>query len=471
VPEPAYRKYLAKYAEPEACFAAQLRQRYGAALVVPAYAEHASFVADLEPALNAASERVLLIVVVNATEGSEPAVHAANQQLLEALPAPLLLRQELTAGVGGNATAVLGRAGHYDLLLIDRASPGRRLPLDQGVGLARRIGLDVALALYAGGGLASAWLGCTDGDARLPRDYFQQNALTSPRGAGGVRRVALTVPFLHVPGGHAEVDHATALYELSLRYYTLGLASAGSAYAYESLGSTIVTLAEAYAEVRGFPRRQAGEDFYLLDKLAKVGSVHRPEREPILLRSRTSARVPFGTGARVSEILADDGGLTTYHPRVFELLGLTLTALRRAVVAQREDVVALELSRTLDAGSSGAVASALDELQALEALREMFSASPTPIVRIRRLLTWFDALRTLRFIHLVEARAGLGRRPVLEAVASAGFCRFWRPEMTENSVRIAAFSAEQALPSDVGVENAILNPVNAEPEHNASEQK
>jgi len=470
VPEPAYSKYLAKYAEPEAGFAAQLRQRYGAALVVPAYAEDASFLADLEPALNAARERVLLIVVVNATEGAEPAVHAANQQLLEALPSRLLLRQELTAGAG-NATAVLGRSGHYDLLLIDRASPGRRLPLDQGVGLARRIGLDLALALYARGGLASAWLGCTDGDARLPHDYFQQNAATPPRGAAGVRRVALTLPFLHVPGGQAEVDDATAIYELSLRYYTLGLASAGSPYAYESLGSTIVTLAEAYAEVRGFPRRQAGEDFYLLDKLAKVGSVHRPAREPILLRSRTSARVPFGTGARVSEILADGGGLTTYHPRVFELLGVTLTALRRAVVARREDVVAAELSRSLDAGSSGAVASALDELQAFEALREMFSASPTSIVRIRRLLTWFDALRTLRFIHLVEARAGLSRLPVLAALASAGFCPFWRHEMTENSVRSAAFSAEQALPGDAGVENAVLSLVNAEPEHNASEQK
>jgi hypothetical protein len=460
VPEPAYRKYLAKYAEPEARFAEQLRQAYSAALVVPAHAEDVGFLADLEPALNAARERVLLIVVVNATEAASPDAHAANQRLLDALQPRLPLRQDLDAPTGCAASAVLGRSSRYDLLLIDRASAGRRLPLDQGVGLARRIGMDLALALYAQGGLASAWLGCTDGDARLPSDYFQQNAATPPRGAGGIRRVALTLPFLHVPGGRADVDQATAIYELSLRYYTLGLASAGSPYAYESLGSSIVILAEAYAEVRGFPRRQAGEDFYLLDKLAKVGSVHRPEREPILLRSRTSARVPFGTGARVTEIVADGGALTTYHPRVFELLGLTSQALRRAVVARREDVVTTELLRSLDAGSVGAVGSALEELQTFEALREMFSASPSADVRVRRLLTWFDALRTLRFIHLVETRAGLSRLPVLQALASAPFCDFWRPDMTENSVRSAAFSAEQARPSDIGVESAILASVN-----------
>jgi hypothetical protein len=458
--EPAYRKYLEKYAEPEARLARQLEQAYGAALVVPAYAEDVSLLADLEPALNAAATRVLLIVVVNATEDAEPATHAANQRLLDALRSRSLLQQTLTSPPGCTAAASLGRLGNYDLLVIDRAAPGRWLPSDQGVGLARRIGMDIGLALYAQGRLGSAWLGCTDGDARLPSDYFAQNAATAPRGVGGTRRVALTLPFFHVAGGQADVDQATAIYELSLRYYTLGLASAGSAYAYESLGSSIVTLAEAYAEVRGFPRRQAGEDFYLLDKLAKVGTVHRPEREPILLRSRASSRVPFGTGARVAEIVAEGGGLTTYHPRVFELLGLTHKALTRAVTSQREDAVTIELSRSLDAGSVGAVASALEELQTFEALREMFSASPAPAVRVRRLLTWFDALRTLRFIHLVEARAGLARLPVMDALASAPFCEFWQPGMSENSVRRAAFSAEQARPSDIGVESAIVASVN-----------
>ncbi|MDF3070899.1 MAG: hypothetical protein K0R38_6500, partial [Polyangiaceae bacterium] len=384
-----------------------------------------------------------------------------NERLLQELEGSLLPKQTLERVPSTPAGASLGRLGGYDVLLVDRATEGRRFPDDQGVGLARRIGMDVALALHARGRVVSAWLGCSDGDARLPADYFAQNAATEPRGPHGVRRVGLTLPFWHVPGDSAAVDAATAAYELSLRYYTLGLASAGSPYAYESMGSSMVVRADAYAEVRGFPRRQAGEDFYLLDKLAKVGGIHRPTRAPIELRSRVSARVPFGTGARVGELLDSGEGLTTYHPRVFELLGLTLRALLLAALDRSEAQVTSELSRHLDAGSVGAISSALDDLNAFEALRETFGASPDRVVRKRRLLTWFDALRTLRFVHLVEGHAGLARLPVLEALGAAPFSAFWGPHLNENSGRSAAFSAEQALPSDVGVENAILGSVNA----------
>lgn len=460
--EPAHRKYLEKYAEPEARFAAQIAQAYGSVLVVPLHGEDAAFLQDLEPALHGSAERNLLIAVVNATDGATEATHEANQRLLEQLEARSFPKQELDPVAGSSARATLGRVGSYDVLAVDRTTQGRRFADDQGVGLARRIGMDLALGLYAQGLVASPWLGCTDGDARLPPDYFALNAATEPRGPHGVRRVALTLPFWHVPGESAVVDAATAVYELSLRYYTLGLAWAGSPYAYESMGSSMVVRADAYAEVRGFPRRQAGEDFYLLDKLAKVGGIHRPERPPIELRSRVSARVPFGTGARVGELVESGQGLTTYHPRVFDLLGLTLRALLHAALERSEALVTSELSRALDAGSVGAVSSALDELNAFEALRETFGASPDRVVRKRRLLTWFDALRTLRFVHLVEGHAGLSRLPMLEALREAPFSGSWSPDLNaENSGRNALFSAEQALPSDVGVENAIFGSVNA----------
>ncbi|MDF3071117.1 MAG: hypothetical protein K0R38_6718, partial [Polyangiaceae bacterium] len=68
--EPAQRKYLEKYAEPEARFAAQIEPVYGSALVVPLHGEDPSFLRDLEPALLGAAERCLLIVVVNASDGA-----------------------------------------------------------------------------------------------------------------------------------------------------------------------------------------------------------------------------------------------------------------------------------------------------------------------------------------------------------------------------------------------------------------
>jgi hypothetical protein len=459
--EPTVRKYLERYAEPEARFAAQLEQPYGQTLIVPVHGEDPSFLHDLEPALSRAAERALVVAVVNATDDASDATHAANSHLLETLRGQLLLRQELEPLEGTPAAAELGRRSNHDLLLIDRASPGRRLPPDQGVGLARRIGADVALGLHGLGRLRSPWLACTDADARLPASYFPDIAAVAALAADGVRRVALTWPFLHVPGESAEVDAATADYELSLRYYTLGLASAGSPYAYESLGSTIVVLAQAYADVRGFPRRPAAEDFYLLDKLAKIGAIHRPAAEPVLLRSRLSGRVPFGTGARVSELVRARAGLETYHPRVFELLGVASQALRAAVVARNEARVAEELTLALAPLDVGAVSSALDELHTFEALRDTFDASPNASVRVRRLHTWLDALRTLRFIHLAEERAGLPRLPIREALELAPFCTFAQAKSSETALRSAAFSAEQALPSDIGVESAISSLVNA----------
>jgi hypothetical protein len=379
--------------------------------------------------------------------------------LLE-LSARSLQRQDLEPVSGSAASGYLTRVGAFDLLVIDRATPGRRFPPNEGVGLARRIGNDVALALHQLGGVASPWLASTDADARLPSGYFRLLDELALRAPDGSRRVALTMPFWHVPSGDEAVDRATAIYELSLRYYTLGLAAAGSPYAYESLGSSIVALADGYAEVRGFPRRQAAEDFYLLDKLAKVGTIHRPELPPIELRSRSSDRVPFGTGARVREIVASGGELSTYHPKVFELLGLTLGALRHAVVTRSADDPLAGLWTELDPGTLGAVSTALDELGAIEALRETLGASADSRVRLRRLLTWFDALRTLRFIHLVESPAGLPRLPVARAVAGAPFCSFWHPDLTESEVRSSAFRAEQALPRDIGLETSISAGVN-----------
>lgn len=467
--ELALRKYLERYAEPEAAWGHELHTQYAGVLVVPLQREDESFLGNLAPALNSPDSggRVLVVAVVNATDEAPNATHDGNARLLKILADRLVPRQELPALDRSPASAILGRPGAFDLLVIDRASPGKRLPVGEGVGLARRIGMDLALQLQQLDGITSPWLATTDADAQPPASYFQTLAAVAPLTPGGVRRVALTLPFWHTPSGDAAIDGATADYELSLRYYTLGLAAAGSPYAYQSMGSSLAVLAEAYAEVRGFPRRNAGEDFYLLDKLAKVGALHRPDCEPIRLRSRTSDRVPFGTGRKVGEIVENAGALSTYHPRVFELLGVTLAALRHAVTVRDADSLRLQLKAKLDAGTAGAVSSALEDLQVFDALPGMLDASPDTRVRARRLLTWFDALRTLRFIHVLEARASLPRLPLFDALALAPFCGFAaqaQPAKTSgldvNALRIAASDAERALPPDIGAESAVLAAVN-----------
>jgi hypothetical protein len=457
--ELARRKYLERYAEPEARFAAEITESYGAALIVPLRREDVGFLENLRPACAAAPERTLVIAVVNATADAAALVHQQNIRLLRELNELLVPRRVLPAVAGTPARATLGRSDAFDVLLVDRASAGRSLQAGEGVGVARRIGVDVAFALYEKGLLRSPWLCCSDADAELPAGYFgalSPIALASPE---GVRRVGLTLPFWHTPSGDAAIDRATIEYEISLRYYALGLASVGSPYAYQSMGSSMAVLADAYAEVRGFPRRDAGEDFYLLDKLAKIGSVHRPPSEPIRIWSRVSDRVPFGTGRRVRELIEGDE-IRLYQPRCFELLGVTLGALRRAVAARNEELLQATLEAKLDAGSVGALSTVLDELNVFEALRDILGASPDPRVRQRRLFTWFDALRTLRFIHLIEVPAALPRLPLREALERAPFVTLGGDREQLNSIRSALFSAEQALPSDFSAESVFREPVN-----------
>jgi hypothetical protein len=417
------------------------------------------FLENLAPACAAAAERTLLIAVVNATLDSDAAVHQQNIRLLRELNELLVPRRILRQVEGTPVRATWGRTGPCDVLLVDRASAGRCLQAREGVGVARRIGADVAFALHEQGKLRSPWLCCSDADAELPADYFRAIAGIEPATRSGVRRVGLSLPFWHTASGDAAIDRATIEYEVSLRYYTLGLASVGSPYAYQSMGSSLCVLADAYAEVRGFPRRDAGEDFYLLDKLAKIGSVHRPPMQPIRIWSRVSDRVPFGTGRRVRDLIHGEE-IRLYHPRCFELLGIALWAMRRAVAARSEELLLTTLASKLDAGSIGAVSTVLEELQAVEALREILGASPDARVRERRLLTWFDALRTLRFVHLIELPAALPRLPLLEALRLAPFITLGSAAGDLNSVRSALFSAEQALPSDNGAANAFSGPVN-----------
>jgi hypothetical protein len=100
---------------------------------------------------------------VNGAEDSPDAVHAGNQLFLDWLRGLLQLPARPWA---------LARWEGLQILLIDRASPGLRLPARQGVGLARKIASDIALMLHAAGKIRSPWMGCTDADVELPPDYL-----------------------------------------------------------------------------------------------------------------------------------------------------------------------------------------------------------------------------------------------------------------------------------------------------------
>src|SRR5262249_56580254 len=69
---------------------------------------------------------------------------------------------------------------------------------------------------------------------------------------------------------------------------------------------------------------------YVLDKLAKVGSIRRLSGTPIQLDGRLSDRVPFGTGRALTDMTSTKRGVASfrlYHPLVFAHLAAWLRVL------------------------------------------------------------------------------------------------------------------------------------------------
>src|SRR5256885_1281386 len=149
-------------------------------------------------------------------------MHARNRDVVA--------RCRRTLGVGDQISrdppAWLFRFGAGRLLCLDRSEPEHWFPNEQGVGLAGKIGADICLWLYTAGRLASPFIHTTDADVELPSDYFERYGATR-RGAAD-----LLYPFVHRPADDPDLARAIVLYEISLRYYVLGLRFARSPYAF-----------------------------------------------------------------------------------------------------------------------------------------------------------------------------------------------------------------------------------------------
>ncbi len=434
----ARAKYLSRYATPEAVIAHELVGPWCHALVVPACGETADLLTGYVRAARAAQGRVLVILIVNASEDATARNHQRNARTLQAL-------SELYPGARHlkDDAARLHRGDAFDVLWLDRASESRRLPAKQGVGMARRMGCDIALSLVHRETLSGRWLHTSDADVVLPADYFTRTV-----DHNATKTSALVHPFRHTRGELSDAHaHAQALYEVSLRYYVAGLGHARSPYAYHAIGSTISISADAYAAARGMPMRQAGEDFYLLNKLAKLGRIDQLGGDPIHIVGRASDRVPFGTGRATMRIAAarsrgDD--FTMYHPTSFALLRIWLEALD--LFASKREWARVSAYMDEHAGEQARVlGAAIARIGAPSAIRDAAQRCRGERALRRRVHEWMDAFRTLKLIHALRDR-GLEMLPWRDALASEPFslAAHASPEQVCDSLARMA-------PSDAGV--------------------
>lgn len=393
-------KYLARFGETECQALEDFPGHYHHGLVVPIYREQPMV---LERLVSFADQhpKTLLVLVINRPDDDHDTLWSRAFLSLQRPVRWQSRRQHMT---------LVPTQQHPDqsptgsaVLLVDRCDQGQPIARNLGVGLARKIGADILCTLIHQQKVCSPWIFNTDADAYLPDNYF---AAAEPFDA---KTAAIIYPFEHCFLDTELAQLPTLLYEFSLHYYVHGLSLAGSPYAYHTLGSTIAINYQHYANVRGIPRRAGAEDFYVLNKLAKTGQLVSLNSPLIRLAARESTRVPFGTGPAVKNLAASatPTAMAIYHPHCFSYLAVFLTLLDSlsdyphhtdidnnwANMIDLQNHQNLHLQPLLDC---------IEHFDLNAAVEHCFVHGKSKAARLKHFHQWFDAFKTLKFIHRIR---------------------------------------------------------------------
>lgn len=205
-----------------------------------------------------------------------------------------------------------------DIEIIDRFSKGKGLlAKDKGVGTARKILFDKILEVASDNDIIIS----LDADTLFDSDYFDN---VIKRFKSNPDAIALSVPYKHRVDNKSS-ERAILRYEIYMRTYLINMLSIKTPYAFTALGSAIAVKVGAVRKISGITPRSSGEDFYLLQKLAKTGRILLHCDSRVYPSNRKSSRVDFGTGPAV--IKGETGDFSSYpifDVKYFEEVGKTI---------------------------------------------------------------------------------------------------------------------------------------------------
>ncbi len=358
-------------------------------IVIPCLAERANLGKTL--ASIAASgpdrlQRTLVICVVNNRSPDHARVEdiADNRALLDDLQVAMDSRESVALSIGISSS--------LRIAYVDASTPGNELPEKAGVGLARKIGLDWGVSVLGESDAKVRLLCCLDADTTVAPNYLDANQEAFAHAGAWAGVIHFEHPLPDDPAQRSAIVD----YECFLRCHVHGLRKAGSPYAFHTVGSTIVCTPEAYVAVSGMNRRQAAEDFYFLQQLAKTGEVRSIASTTVHPSARPSHRVPFGTGRRMHDLLANSGDIVkVYNPCIYMQIqqGLTLADAEQSNAQRRLEALAKNVPL---------LHAFLREQQFESAWSRIHDQAQTKRQRIRQFHTWFDAFRALKLAHYLR---------------------------------------------------------------------
>jgi hypothetical protein len=292
-------------------------------VVIPAYAEKEMIfhtLASLAQNPPSALDYSFILCVINNKDHSPFLVKENNLQTMEYLDALVKRKSMRHFKKDEELYSIFAKISDAKMKLgyIDACSKGYEIPGNTGgVGMARKIGMDHALRmLWYNSSLHNVILSL-DADTLVPQNY-----LSTVKEHFKSKVKTAIIAYEHQMPDDPASQAAIVCYEIFLRYWVLALQFAKSPWAFHTIGSTIAVSPQTYLEVRGMNKREAGEDFYFLSKLAKIGKIDYIKDTCVYPSARSSTRVPFGTGKRIQRFL--EGGCQEeyclYDPRIFSIL-------------------------------------------------------------------------------------------------------------------------------------------------------
>lgn len=173
-----------------------------------------------------------------------------------------------------------------------------------GAGFARKVGMDEAIRVFNVVQNPSGIILSLDADCLVENNYFV--SIYNHFQYNKKMNTAI-IHFEHIMPRDEfdqQIYKAGILYELYLRYYKEALNFIDYPYPYHTIGSAFAIKAEAYVKIGGMNKKQAGEDFYFLQKAFTLDGITEINDTSVYPEIRVSDRVVFGTGPAIKKILS-----------------------------------------------------------------------------------------------------------------------------------------------------------------------
>jgi len=266
-----------------------------------------------------------------------------------------------------------------------------------GVGLARKTGMDEAVRRFNAISRPDGVILNLDADCTVEKNYFLAVSRELLKKSD---RTACSIYFEHPLSG---IDYPEAiykyitLYELHLRYYFQGLVYCNFPYVYHTVGSAIAVKALTYIKAGGMNRRRAGEDFYFIQKLVPAGGYFNLNSTVVYPSPRASSRVPFGTGASIGKLDADQSStLLTYNIKAFKELGMLFKLVDTLFACSVEELASQY--RALPKG----LRSFIDENDWTKKTAEIKSNTSGLLSFRKRFFEWFNMFKIVKYLNNVH---------------------------------------------------------------------